>query len=70
MRKGDKIYILVIDCKVMGAWTNFKKLCLENKDIEGFPSYHTLARKKPKDEGEINFDIDDKPYTIHLFIIK
>jgi hypothetical protein len=81
IRVGRKVYILVHENKILGAWTNLQSLCLHMKEETVFPSYSKLTkevneiRKNMKqdslDNGTIEFKAKDgKDYTIQIENLK
>ncbi|MEO1263940.1 MAG: hypothetical protein AAFZ15_34360 [Bacteroidota bacterium] len=54
--KGLNVYVLQSDCKVLGTWSNLKKLCEEMKEEDSeFLSYSSLSKKKAE-ENPIVFE--------------
>lgn len=59
-----KIYIALEDTKILGVWTNLKKLCLGMKAMDNnFPSYQKIVRLKIKDTYLVETD-EGKKYKI------
>ncbi len=69
-----RVYILILDDKIIDVWTNLKKLCADMREDDGvFPSYWTLARlsKEAKELGLLKVEAKDgKVYTIEIRFVR
>ena len=68
-----KVYILLNetdDDRTIGVWSNLKKLCLEMRSQQIFPSYSKLV-KMDKSTGVLKFKSKDKVhYQIQIHQVK
>lgn len=68
-----KVYILLnenADDKTLGVWSNLKKLCIEMRNEQIFPSYSKLV-KMDKSAGILKFrSKDKKEYQIQIHHVK
>ncbi|MEM7106442.1 MAG: hypothetical protein AAF502_25165 [Bacteroidota bacterium] len=61
-----KVYVLLHECKVVGAWGNMRKLCEDMKKVNpGFPSYWTLI-KLPKESPIVFKAKTGEEYEINI----
>lgn len=61
------VYVLLENGKTLGVWASVSKLCSDNEQIEGFPSFWTISRKthQLQTEGVTEFESNDgKHYKI------
>jgi hypothetical protein len=57
VEKNRKVYILLSEGSILGAWTNLKYLCRDRNTEGSFPSYSKLS----KDIAALRSESDETP---------